>query len=447
MNWNKYLSSNRLRQSSSISEHDERNEFERDLGRVIFCPAVRRLHDKTQVFPLTNNDNTHSRLTHSLEVMSVGYSIVLKLCQNDMFRQKIGDKSHQTFTRALPFILQTTCLTHDIGNPPFGHFGETVIQNYFKQLFEKNNLDLSLQQQADFCYFDGNAQGFRVLTKLQILDDIYGLNLTYASLGSFLKYPYCGVPDKAILTKKKRGVFLTEELYLQQIAKECDLLKTDGSFMRHPLSFIMEAADSICYLIMDIEDALERKWFEFSFFIHQLEDSSAFAKILQNIENKDNTDKKKMIKIRLQVIERLVDLTVNNYIKHIDEICNGTYSQELIKDDDDQFAQTLDDFCTRYIYCHKEIIDMELTGYSILKGLLDFYMQFFFEQNRQYSDRAAASISQSIVQLAMMEERVQTFEELSAFAKLHCIVDFISGMTDQYALSQYRKISGQQIYS
>ncbi|MDL2313000.1 dNTP triphosphohydrolase [Bacteroidales bacterium OttesenSCG-928-B11] len=450
MNWNKYLNAGRLRPSTRTKELDSRNEFESDLGRVIFSPAIRRMHDKTQVFPLTDNDNIHSRLTHSLEVMSVGYSIALNLSQNEDFLNKVTLENDAIF-REIPIIIKSACLVHDIGNPPFGHFGEFVIQDYFKKRFaekdEKGNarFDVTPEQQRDFTFFDGNAQGFRVLTKLQFLDDIYGLNLTYATLASFLKYPNADDVDKKFLYRKKRGVFESERSFLDQIIENCDL-SVNGKNIRHPLSFIMEAADSICYLVMDIEDAFNKKWFDFPFIKREMNANLEIRNIIEKIEErKDISENKKVVNFRLELIKYLVDLAVRNFIHNVENICNGDYNRELIFDDQKGVAAMLNDFSYANIYAHKEITDIELTGYSVLRGLLDFYVDFCFNETEKFREKAVASISNSILKAALMESGVEEFDQLSDYYKLKVIVDFISGMTDQYALNQFKKISGQKI--
>lgn len=188
MNWSNLLSDERFQVSSrKPTEFDNRNEFESDYGRIIFSPAVRRMHDKTQVFPLTTDDNIHSRLTHSLEVASIAQSLGLNLIKRGIFKDSNLDELE--LFRTIPSILSSVSLCHDIGNPPFGHFGEKVIANYFKKFFEENCDTMSSDEKRDFTEYDGNAQGFRVLTKLQVLQDDAGLNLTVGTLASYLKYP------------------------------------------------------------------------------------------------------------------------------------------------------------------------------------------------------------------------------------------------------------------
>jgi dGTPase len=453
MSWELFLNEGRLKPSTRDKSNDSRNEFESDFGRIIFSPALRRMHDKTQVFSLTTDDNIHSRLTHSLEVMSVGESIATNIIYNEVFISKTKLTPHET-NRIIPVIVKNSCLVHDIGNPPFGHFGETVIQNYFQKLFwpdrkaikekRKPKYELEELEREDFELFDGNAQGFRVLSKLQILDDIFGLNLTYATLGAYTKYPNPGEISKDILSLKKRGVFQSERGHFEKIAKEVSIVN-GSSFYRHPLSFIMEAADSICYLVMDLEDGFNKKWYNYDYIKAQLIDVQGMDDIFKRIDSSSNNEISKIVKLRLALIKRLVGLSVSNFISNFEDISEGRYNFELINDDPNKLAQKLVLFSCDNIFSNKEITSLELTGHSILKGLFDHYIEFCFCDSEKYRKRAIGMISNSIIRASLLETGKSSFEELSDYYKFRVIVDFITGMTDQYALNHYQKLNGQKI--
>lgn len=458
MKWNDLLNESRLKISSRNKSDDFRNEFESDYGRIIFSPAIRRMHDKTQVFPLTNDDNIHSRLTHSLEVMSVGESIALNIIYNDKFKI-ISSLEPTDVLRIIPTIVKNACLVHDIGNPPFGHFGETVIQEYFKKLFlsdrenEEKNLkprfELNNIERQDFEFFDGNAQGLRVLTKLQVLDDPYGLNLTFATLGAYIKYPNFNelISDKSsveYLTRKKRGIFQSEKEYFKTVASNLGI-ESNQKYLRHPLAYIMEAADSICYLIMDIEDGFNKGWFKYSFIKDKLYGIEPLKGLFDFIDSKFKSEISKIVNLRLGLIKYFVVLSVNNFINNYDRIMNGVYSEELIKDDKYNVAKELGKFCVSNIFSNKEITSLELTGHSVIKGLLDYFIDFTFSANDDYKKRAIGMISKSTIKASLLETGNQNFDDLSDYYKLRIIVDYISGMTDQYALNQFQKISGQKI--
>jgi len=545
MNWKKLLSNERIKRSSLT---DIRNEFESDFGRIIFSPALRRMHDKTQVFPLTTDDNIHSRLTHSNEVMSIGYTFGLKLCKSQLIQHKTG-KSELELFRILPILLQNVCFIHDIGNAPFGHFGETIVSDYFKKLEKEkhpNFSKLTPRQKRDFFNYDGNAQGLRVLTKLQYLDNPFGLNLTYATLASYLKYPNHEeintekeklLQDEGEFLKEKNiecskhGVFYSEEKYFNLIVKECELINDDERILRHPLCYLMEAADSIAYVCMDMEDGFNKSLFDINYIKDSFKDN--FSKIAQDIIeicNDELSDSNtKIVNIRIKLIAYFVELAYNNFESHLEKIENGNYNLELVKQDNNKIYKILEDFSVKKIFTSREINYLESTGYSVFKGLLDFYIDFIFNNNKKYVQRAKSLISQSIISTAieenlidlceqilkkekekinkglekfignsehienlqqqnsMLEQKIlefeilkkeyndlffeqfkkvlnkeeitklklskkkicklldPKFENLDDYSKFRIILDFISGMTDQYALNHYQKISGQRI--
>jgi dGTPase len=467
MNWSNYLNADRLRPSKRIlSSSDNRNAFESDYGRVIFSPATRRMHDKTQVQPLTTDDNVHSRLTHSMETMAIGYSIGIRLCNNSTFIEKTG-LDRTKIEREIPIIIQNSCLIHDIGNPPFGHFGETIIQNYFKKLFDAPGCTIKLtpEQKNDFLNYDGNAQGFRVLTKLQYRNDIFGLNLTHAVLATYLKYP-CTKKDKSKnnIATKKQGVFSSETSYLNDIADACGLRKADGTIMRHPLTFLVEAADSICYLIMDIEDGFNKKWYSFDFIKEKLTNNVQCKNIIDKIEDaeisggrdvSDISDVEYMVGFRIGIISYLIDKTISNFLANLDAISKGEYHSELIFDDINNVAKDLQDFCYEHVYSNRNILSLELTGHSVICGLLNYYIDFIWGtpnkgegKDNDYQMRVRGLLSNSIIKVALIENNLELDSPICAlpdYYKLRIIVDFISGMTDQFALNHYQKLSGQKI--
>jgi dGTPase len=446
MSWNKYLNEERLKPTSRNKDNDDRNEFESDYGRIIFSPAIRRMHDKTQVFPLTTDDNIHSRLTHSLEVMSVGESIALNVLKDSQFKEEINSyKNIDDIYRVVPVIVKNACLVHDIGNPPFGHFGETVIQEYFAKIFKLRKFSLSDLEMQDFEKFDGNAQGFRVLTKLQMLDDKYGLNLTFGTLGAYLKYPNPDQLNKEILSRKKRGVFQSERDYCKKVMDGLSLIDGSNKPIRHPLSFVMEAADSICYLIMDIEDGFNKKWYSYEDIKKELYDVEGMSDEFVRIEGKYKSDIAKIVNLRLSLIRRLVLLSVKNYVINIKNIYVGNYNHELIDDDDSGLAIKLKAFCKKNILEKKEIISLELTGHSVLKGLFDYYIEFCFDDSEKYRNRALNMISKSVLDISLLENNRDKFEDMDDYYKIRVIVDYITGMTDQYALNQFQRLSGQKI--
>lgn len=453
MNWKNLLNNNRRRGTERAMASDARNDFESDFGRILFSPAMRRMHDKTQVFPLTTDDHIHSRLTHSMEVMGIGHSLGIRVSDSSKFQKKIIKRDKADLYREIPVLLKNACLVHDIGNPPFGHFGEKIIQNYFDDFFKTKfgkRLDLTDLEREDFILFDGNAQGLRVITKLQVLNDQYGLNLTYATLGAFLKYPNSGAIKPNYIGTKKRGVFQTEKAVLNEVVDACGLL-IRGNIIRHPLCYLMEAADSICYLTMDIEDGFNRGLYNFEFIASKLKIIKGVEEAIQNIKKKNNNygnEVTNMVALRIYLIQRLVTLAQDNFIDNLEKIMLGQYEHELIDDDPSGLTKLLKKFSFDYIFPHRDIVSLELTGHSVLKGLLDYYIEFLFNDDKHYRKRAGRLISDSILRTAFIECKLpenSNVDELSDYFKLRVIVDFVSGMTDQFALNHYQKPSGQKI--
>ncbi len=456
MNWKELLNNNRLRSSTRANELDARNDFESDFGRIIFSPAMRRMHDKTQVFPLTTDDNIHTRLTHSMEVMAIGHSLGIALCENSSFQMRTS-LSELDLLRRIPVLLKNSCLIHDIGNPPFGHFGERIIQNYFNNFFNSINTEeatvrssLTEKQMDDFRLFDGNAQGLRVLTKLQMLNDNFGLNLTYATLGAYIKYPNDSNIDKSYVGYKKRGVFTTEIDFFKTISQECGMV-IEGKVVRHPLSFLMEAADSICYLAMDMEDGFNKRLYEIDYLFETFSSINFYKEKIQKIQSSSSAygDRiTKMVKLRIFLIQELVNLSIKNFLDNIEEIESGKFSNELINIDENKLAETIQKICNIKIFPNRDIVSLELTGHSVIKGLLDYYIGFFFHKDDRYRQRANSMISETILKTAFIENdlpETSNVDQLSEYYKYRVIVDYISGMTDQFALNHHQRISGQKI--
>ncbi len=484
INWYRFIKDETFRPSEgkekrANAEIDKRSAFESDFGRVVFSTASRRMHDKTQVIPLTTNDNVHSRLTHSLEVMNIGYSLGISLCRNEKFKELYGETTANELAWQISIILKTAGFVHDIGNPPFGHFGEEIIQEYFKKLFKDTSFDLTEDEKLDYIHFDGNAQGFRILTKLQYLNDLFGLNLTQTTLAAYLKYPnYSHINNKErndvnsiskyyeCIASKKHGVFTSEKVFLDKIIETFELKNTDTLVnFRHPLSFLVEAADSICYLIMDIEDGYGKNWYSYEYIEKELSENeeikSIFAIIKNRYENK-NIDihtipkHKLFVDFRVAIIDYFVKLAVKNFMWNSKLIESGNYNYELIEDDPENVAKCLAEFCKRNIFPQREITSLELCGNSVLTGLLDTYIDLVFHKNKKYRKKGQDMISGAILKTAFEEYKIKmdnfTIEldqfdigDLSCNLKLRIIVDFISGMTDQFAVTHYQLLSGQRI--
>lgn len=478
LQWEKLLTDKRLRNSGSGGKYGVRNAFESDYGRVIYSPAIRRMHDKTQVFPLSDDDNIHTRLTHSQEVMSIGYTFGIKLIEeifndhnlkiteeNFSFLEKEGDNLKATLLRTIPIILQTVCLFHDIGNTPFGHFGEDTISKYFEKLLESKYL-INDEMNIDFTQYDGNAQGLRVLTKLQILDDIYGLNLTSAVLATYIKYPNkLKKGDGSIIAEKKHGIFYSEYDYFDEIMNNCGL-KDSNVYYRHPLCFLMEAADTIAYRTMDVEDGFNKGLYKvdyiFKILTENIEDENFLIELGKIINLKTN-EKTKMVRLRIFLIDYLVNKSFEIFIKNYEQIMDGNYQNELLDDDPLSIDNLLGNICKREIFDSDDVNSLEVTGYSVTKGLLDFYIKAIINKEDGLEKKAFNLISKSIINAAIFEDKIHKgklqrsqhdisnfdfddFQNLDEYYKFRVIIDFVSGMTDKFALKHFQKISGQRIF-
>jgi len=485
MDWSKYLSPERVRDGKeSAGGADKRSPFESDYGRVLFSTAIRRMHDKTQVIPLTNGDAILTRLTHSIHVMNIAESLILNYTRSKQFCDENPDLgSRYELVSALSAVARSAAFVHDVGNPPFGHFGEDVIQEYFTRYRNNQNTfsadskdEAQIQRKAlDFIQFDGNAQGFRILTRLQYIGALDGLNLTYATLAAYMKYPNPGAKDKSYIGTKKHGVFWSEENVFRKMVEACHLRCEDGKIKRHPLSFIVEAADSIAYLSMDIEDAYGLKWFGMNTLInginHYLSKGTEAPKSVVDIigyksrafrEGKliQGADRKAMVDFRVAMIQYLVNLAVNNFISHLDEIDAGVYSKELIEDDENNVAKALAKFSQQYIYSRKEICAEEITGRTVLIGLLDQLSYYAFHKDSKFRGRVKSAISRSRLEVSVHEnsfpdEQYKFFtgtelyeydiEKMGSYGRWRMIVDFVSSMTDKYAVTLYQQLSGNKI--
>lgn len=503
IDWNKYLSSKRYRQSEFASKPadsaDKRNAFESDFGRVIFSSALRRMHDKTQVVPMTSGDNIHTRLPHSLEVMSIAYSLGINYCRNEAVKAMYNAEERLHLEQTIPVILKTAACVHDIGNPPFGHFGESVIKNWFIDRF-KNDHTLPLDQELDFSEYDGNAQGFRVLTKQQYQGDLCGLNLTYATLAAYLKYPNKKEKNKkGYIGDHKHGIFVNERGIFEEIVKECNMDK-GGKIRRHPLAFLTEAADTICYSVMDIEDGFIMNCYSFDELISGINTwiaSELDKEPIENIEKLNHyhrgttvpfdilnmigfnsyktdhngkavmkSDRVKMTDLRVKLLAYLIEMAGNEFIAQLESIDNGTYDQELVDADPYKICKSLSKFAKKKIFRRKDIEKVELTGSSVITGLLDIMSRYILSDDEAYRNRIKNVLSNSMVKLARQEEEAgNTAEEekknvkyysqeemldydlknFSPYQKFRLIVDNISGMTDKYAVSLFRELSGSKL--
>ncbi len=440
MEWQRLISNKRLGQEHRhVERHDDRTEFKRDYDRLIFSAPFRRLQNKTQVFPLPGSVFVHNRLTHSLEVASVGMSL-----GNDVASRIVREKRpalRGTLFEEIGQIVATACLAHDLGNPPFGHSGEKAIQTFFT---EGNGRPLkemvSPEFWADITHFEGNANGFRLLTHQFKGRRPGGFVMTYSTIASIVKYPFSSMaPSK----KGKFGFFVSEQPTFKRLADEMGLIRLSDigmplRYARHPLVYLVEAADDICYEIMDLEDAHKLKILSFdvvsqlflSFF-----DESTRQHILQRIEDEQLRDEnEQIVYLRACVIGKLENECVNVFVAHEDEILSGTFEGSLIdhiSTPQREAYESCAKLSVERVYKSRPVLDVELSGYQIMVTLMDKMTEAVMNPKRYYSQQLIGRVSsQYDIEADNLEDR------------LMAVIDYISGMTDVYALDVYQKING-----
>lgn len=440
MNWKQLISNKRLGQESRHAiRHDDRSEFKRDYDRLIFSAPFRRMQNKTQVFPLPGSIFVHNRLTHSLEVASVGMSL-----GNDVAHcvMKTRPELADTLFTQIGTIVSTACLAHDMGNPPFGHSGEKAIQTFFtegKGAYLKDRLSPELWN--DITHFEGNANAFRLLAHRFKGRRDGGFVMTYTTLASIVKYPFASA-----LAEKghgKFGFFCTEADIFRRIADDLGIIRksADGcpaEYARHPLVYLVEAADDICYEIMDIEDAHKLKivtYEETKRLFLDFFDEMGQNHIMQRIHDEEITDdNEKVIYMRACVINALERACVDAFMRHEDEIMRGEFSGSLIDSIDDRLVKAYRN-CTelskKRIYKSKPVLDVELSGFKIMDSLMEVMTEAAVNPQRFYSRQLISRVSsQYDISAPDLETRIMA------------VIDYISGMTDVYALDIYQKING-----
>ncbi|MDI9626631.1 MAG: dNTP triphosphohydrolase [Bacteroidota bacterium] len=436
MNWKQLLSVKRfgLENYKNLKEH-ERTEYQRDYDRLIFSSPFRRLQNKTQVFPLPGSVFVHNRLTHSLEVSSVGRSLGENVGRELRKRHK-DSKAH---FEEIGSIVSAACLAHDLGNPPFGHSGEEAISTFFLE-GKGSSLQSLVEDEkgrwSDFTCFEGNANSIRLLMHKFRGRREGGFVMTYSTLASIVKYPYSSELSGG---KNKFGFFASEEHDYAQIADSLGIIKLNSNplkFARYPLVYLVEAADDICYQIMDIEDAHKlnlvstekAKELLLSFF-----DSERREKRLSNLSLVSDLNEQ-IAYLRASVIGLLVAECTKVFMENEDLILSGKFEGSLIKKLPERVKnayKTCSEFAFEKIYRSKDVLDVELAGYRIIGFLLETFTNAILTPDHTYSK----------LLLDRIPEQYET-DSPSLYSKIQSVIDYISGMTDVYALDLYHKLTG-----
>ena len=457
MTWNNCFSPKRFGMEKGAE--DIRTQYERDWDRIIFSSPFRRLQNKTQVFPLPEEVFVHNRLTHSLEVASVGRSLgkIIGKKISDLPEVKIDEDARPFYRNSLKNVLSSACLAHDLGNPAFGHSGEEAISKYFKKRntkkpddieFKKNFTDAEWQ---DLITFEGNANALRVLTMQQYGRNKGGFRLTYSTIGSILKYPCESLAsNKNILHRKKYGFFKIDEKVFLDVVKELNMLADNVEsrivYKRHPFVYLVEAADDISYNIIDFEDAHRLGILTYE------EVSLAFLELIRH-NPKDNIEwvrkQAEMLKgdrnesiayLRAKSINTLIYKCADVFWNNKEKILKGNYEKSLIEDIPElqSVMKEIEKKSIEKIYNARKVVELEIAGFRIMSGLVeDFVSSALTSKNER--DKEQKKI------LELLPKQFSFDESSSPYVKVIHIIDFISGMTDVYALKLYRNLRGIEI--
>ncbi len=448
MNWEQLLSLKRYGDTNKRlrkEQNETRLGFEVDYDRIIFSSAFRSLQDKTQVIPLSKTDFVHTRLTHSLEVSVVGRSLGRLAGQKILEKHPQLKETHGYQINDFGAIVAAACLAHDIGNPPFGHSGEKAIGEYFSLGNGKRFKDqLSDKEYQDLIKFEGNANGFKILTENRPGIE-GGLRLSYATLGAFIKYPKESLPYKPTknIGDKKFGVFQTEQKIFDEIAEELGLknirMGEFTAFSRHPLAFLVEAADDICYTVIDFEDGIN---------LGLIDEEYALEYLIKLVKNSINTAKynsltstaDRLSYLRALAINTLITEAVAIFLDNEEAILKGDFHESLF-DKSSYEAQIKDiiKISIERIYQSEDVINKEIAGYKMLSHLLDTYTEAFLPESVALEDSNFNRLIRKSVSKLNLEE------ELSVYESLIQICSYTASLTDGITVSSFNKYKGNCI--
>ena len=472
--WSELLCERREREitKKSGSGYDLRNEFQKDYHRIIGSASFRRLQDKTQVFPLDKSDFVRTRLTHSIEVSSfaksLGQNIFTAIIQN-----KLDNDVTPEIKEKACAVLECAGLIHDVGNPPFGHFGEDAIRLWFKENLGKLEyrgvkLDKKLNPQMinDFTHFEGNAHALRMVSKLHFLIDEHGMNLTYALLNTIIKYPVSSTEiDKKSgnVKDKKLGYYYAERELFKNITTA-----TGAKNCRHPLSFILEAADDIAYKTADIEDAVKKGLISYDTLIRELNSdkfrgmckdeaqTNTYLDIINNLEKKlKQAQNKNIVMPHMNAVQNwiiyiqgwLIGFATENFTRNYNDIMSGNYKQELLKDGFvNIISSALSDIAYRYAFRTSAILKLEIGASAIFSFLMDKFVNaiIYYDTDTQLNavdEKLVSIISDNYKYIYQVYSKGKSEDE-KLYLRIMLTVDFIAGMTDSYAKSLYQEFNG-----
>lgn len=471
MKWSTLMCADRIRSHSSVNPADLRSEFEKDYHRIIVSASFRRLQDKTQVFPLDKSDFIRTRLTHSLEVSSIARSLGQNISQYIL--RTIKDPEFDLQMQAdVCSVLQCAGLVHDIGNPPFGHFGETTIRDWFQTHLPSMTFDgrplnelLDAQMLRDFSYFEGNAQMLRLLTRLHFLVDENGMNLTYALLGTLLKYPVSSVefdPESSDIKDHKPGYFYADRDIFEKVQ---DATGLNGR--RHPLTFILEAADDIAYLTADIEDGYKKGFFSYRQLLEDLTDPctvdrlsdtehDAYLEIVQKLRIRYEQGLKRQVADPegyavsnwiVAVQSFLINSATSGFTRNYQAIMDGTYEQDLFAGTESTtMHELLSRIAFRRVFTTQSIYMSEISAATVLDYLLDKFIPAAMHYDTglymtDVQDKLMSLVSDNYKYVYHKQAEGKSDEE-KLYLRILLATDTICGMTDSYARRLYQEMNG-----
>lgn len=441
MEWKKLLSAKRWgNEHKAITDTDDaRSQFQIDYDRLIFSSPFRRLQNKTQVFPLPGSVFVHNRLTHSLEVASVGRSL------GRIFYNKVK-KGNPKIDEQIPLmsevgnIVAAAALAHDLGNPAFGHSGEAAISRYFTHGEGKSYIDqLREEQRNDFTNFEGNANAIRILTYPFKGKGNGAYALTYSTLAAIGKYPCESIAgkNKQLLHRKKYGFFQSEKEIFRKIADELGMMKESDEpliYLRHPLTYLVEAADDICYGIIDLEDAHRLQILSFETVKNLLLPLCNSNSMAEKLENYLDDDDAKVGLLRAKAINTLVNECSNIFYEAQNDILNGKFNMSLTDKLPQHYLmawKAIETISVEKIYNYKSVIQKEVSGYKVMAGLLEEFVPALVNNDTHYYKKL----------VNLIPKQFHT-DSNDLYTKIQSVLDFVSGMTDLYAVELYGKIKG-----
>ncbi len=456
MNWKQLMTPYQFREKEKEMK-EPLEEFKTDYSKIIFSSAFRRLKNKTQIYPLDSNDFIRTRLTHSLEVATIANELGTRVEKRLIEENKLSPEMKE----CLGAVLRAASLVHDVGNPPFGHYGEIIIQDFFTEFFrEKFRQDTDfygttwkLSELYDFKKFEGNAQALRQLKKLQYLRDEHGLNLSFPTLATIMKYPRCSYegndPDKGV-SYKKFGYFQSEEEAYKEIVEKLGL-RVEGKVCRHPLVFLLESADDIAYMMADIEDAFKKGILNNEIL------RGVLIKYLNLTNEKENEillslgeievdrDYPKPWEIKMQIFRKrmhnfMMDEVIETFMYHYEDIMAGRYERELLECSDAVHLKNAFQEILGIIIGDKDVIKLEIAGDRVLRVLLREFTNAVISPKRDMPGTKEAKLYRLMSSnYRFIKERYPYKNPL--YNELRLVTDFICGMTDSYALELYHSLN------